>query len=197
MATPGKQTEKGERRRAQLVAAAAALLAEGGFDAIRHRAVAERAGVPLAATTYYFSSLDELVTAGAEQVARDELDDARAALDAGDDPAEIVLDLLLGPLSRSGGLHAVLLRFERLVGAGRRPFLADLMREQRVELDELLTESLTRAGYRPESGGVRRITALVDGIVISGLIEAAPDPRGIGREALREALADGDYHRVT
>ena len=44
-------TPKGERRRHELIAAAAALLTEGGFDAIRHRAVAERAGLPLASTT--------------------------------------------------------------------------------------------------------------------------------------------------
>ena len=56
-------TPKGERRRDALTAAAAELLGSGGFDAVRHRAVAEKAGLPLASTTYYFASLDELVTA--------------------------------------------------------------------------------------------------------------------------------------
>ena len=54
-------TPKGERRRYALVSAAAELLCEGGFDAVRHRAVAQRAGLPLASTTYYFSSLDDLI----------------------------------------------------------------------------------------------------------------------------------------
>ena len=54
-------TPKGERRRYALVSAAADLLCEGGFDAVRHRAVARRAGLPLASTTYYFSSLDDLI----------------------------------------------------------------------------------------------------------------------------------------
>ena len=114
-------------------AAAAELLAEGGFDAVRHRAVAERAGLPLASTTYYFGSLDELVTAACEPTSAEPswsrpgppLDTAGP----GDDPrAEVVLDLLLGPRSRTGGLDAVLLQFERLVGSGRRPYLAGLMR---------------------------------------------------------------------
>jgi AcrR family transcriptional regulator len=35
------------RRREALVSAAVALLAEGGFAALRHRVVAERAGLPL------------------------------------------------------------------------------------------------------------------------------------------------------
>src|SRR5699024_9985940 len=60
---------RGEQRRAALVAAAAALLVEGGFGAVAHRSVAARAGVPLAATTYYFSSLDDLVGAGLAELA--------------------------------------------------------------------------------------------------------------------------------
>ena len=123
---------------------------------MRHRAVAERAGLPLASTTYYFASLDDLVTAAVERTSRDELAEGRAAAGPSwrpaatpaEGPAELVLDLLLGPESRDGGLDAVLLRYERLVGAGRRPYLAPLMRELRVELDALLAEILAGAGTR-------------------------------------------------
>ena len=59
-------TRKGERRRYALVTAAAELLCEGGFEAVRHRAVADRAGLPLASTTYYFASLEELVEQAVE-----------------------------------------------------------------------------------------------------------------------------------
>jgi len=45
------------------------------------RAVADRAGLPLASTTYYFDSLEELVTAAAEHLARVELDRGRAQLE--------------------------------------------------------------------------------------------------------------------
>jgi DNA-binding transcriptional regulator YbjK len=177
-------TAKGERRRQELVTAAAALLRAGGFEAVRHRAVAERAGLPLASTTYYFGSLDDLVTAAVERTGRDELDEGRrrlADLTAGpapaDGPAELVLDLLLGPESRDGGLDAVLLRYERLVGAGRRPYLAAVMRALRTELDALLTEILTRSGHPLDPVALRDLVSLVDGAVISALIEADPDPR--------------------
>src|SRR4051795_11269264 len=105
-------TTKGERRRQQLVTAAAELLRAGGFDAVRHRAVAERAGLPLASTTYYFASLDDLVTAAADGASRADLSEGGAQLDgpvAGSVAGEVVLDLLLGPESRDGGLDAVLL----------------------------------------------------------------------------------------
>jgi len=49
-----------EGRRQAIVEAAAALVVEDGVTELTHRRVAERAGVPLGATTYYFSSLGEL-----------------------------------------------------------------------------------------------------------------------------------------
>ena len=188
-------TAKGERRRQELVTAAAELLRSGGFDAVRHRAVAERAGLPLASTTYYFASLEDLVTAAVDRTSRDELAEGRHRLDeldTGPAPAgelvELVLDLLLGPESRDGGLDAVLLRYERLVGAGRRPYLAPLMRELRGDLDALLTEILDRCGHPLDAVRLRDLVSLVDGAVISALIEADPDPRAVAREIMLRRL---------
>ncbi|MGC7327693.1 TetR family transcriptional regulator, partial [Mycobacteroides abscessus subsp. abscessus] len=59
-------TPKGERRRRALISAAADLLRDNGIDAVRHRAVAQRAGLPLASTTYYFSSLEDLIARAVE-----------------------------------------------------------------------------------------------------------------------------------
>jgi DNA-binding transcriptional regulator YbjK len=47
-------------RRELLLRAAVDLLADGGPKAVTHRAVAARAGVPQASTTYYFASIQEL-----------------------------------------------------------------------------------------------------------------------------------------
>jgi DNA-binding transcriptional regulator YbjK len=186
-------TPKGERRRQALVAAAADLLAEGGFEAVRHRAVAERAGLPLASTTYYFNSLDELVAAAVEYRSRVELDRCRKALD-GTDPGggreelvELLLDALLGPASRTGA-EAVLLRYERFVAAGRRPWLGPLMRSLRVELDALLSDTMARFGRAVDAGELARLVAVADGAVISALIESDPDPRGAARRMLAPLL---------
>lgn len=188
-------TAKGERRRAELIAAAADLLRSGGFDAVRHRAVAERAGLPLSSTTYYFDSLDDLITAAAERTSRDELAEGHAQLAAlgpgvpdTAEVVELVIDQLLGPESRDGGLDAVLLRYERLVGAGRRPYLAPLMRSLRPELDALIAELLSRSGRPLDSRELRDLVSLVDGAVIAALIEADPDPRAAAREVLLRHL---------
>lgn len=55
-----------EARRREIVTAAAELIIEVGVDAVSHRKVATRAGVPLGATTQYFATLDDLRAAALE-----------------------------------------------------------------------------------------------------------------------------------
>jgi DNA-binding transcriptional regulator YbjK len=188
-------TPKGERRRQSLVAAAATLLVEGGFDAVRHRAVAERAGLPLASTTYYFDSLDELMTAAVEHHARAELVRGRELLEAL--PAEqrdlesvidLVLDQLLGSPAGERDAELVLLRYERLVATFRRPYLRPLMRTLGAELRALLAEILARSGVPVDERRIEHLIALVDGAVVNALIEVNPDPRAVAKRMLRESL---------
>lgn len=188
-------TPKGERRRQALVAAAAALLSEGGLEAVRHRAVAERAGLPLASTTYYFSSLDDLVSAAVEYESRQELAAGRERLaELAEQPRstdaviELMLDLLLGAGSRDRGAEPVLLRYERLVGSPRRPYLAPLMRELTAELHDLLAEIFARSGMAVSRERLSELVMLVDGAVVNALIESDSDPRSAARRMLRAQL---------
>ena len=186
-------TPKGERRRQALVEAAAELLVDGGFDAVRHRAVAERAGLPLASTTYYFQSLDELVVAALEYHGRTELARGHELLDSlADRPpetlVELVLDQLLGPPVPDGDCEAVLLRYERLVATGRRPYLRPLMLELGAELRALLLATFATMGVPITPDRLEQLIALVDGAVVNALIEVDPDPREAARRMLRDAL---------
>ncbi|MEU6645928.1 TetR family transcriptional regulator [Saccharomonospora sp. NPDC046836] len=190
--TSAASTPKGERRRAALISAAAELLVEGGFDAIRHRAVAERAGLPLASTTYYFDSLDDLIAAAAEHHARSELARGHAQLErlstehrGVDNLIELVLDQLLG---EDPDYEAVLLRYERLVATGRRPYLRPLMRTLAGELRELLTQIFARSGVDIDQRRLDQLIALVDGAVVNALIEVDPDPRAAAARMLRDVL---------
>jgi hypothetical protein len=102
---------------------------------------------------------------------------------------EIVLDLLLGPATRAGDAEAVLLRYERLVATGRRPYLRPLMRRLGRELDLLLLQIFAKSGVSADDERVDRLVALVDGAVVNALIEVDPDPRGAARRMLRAALS--------
>lgn len=190
-------TPKGERRRQELIEAAADLFARKGFDAVRHRAVAEHAGLPLASTTYYFDSLDELVFAAVEHYGRgelakgqrraEELADRRRGIDA---VADLILEQLLGDEAQrpDDDFDAVLLRYERLVVTGRRAYLRPLMRALGEELRELLTRILHRSGFDTDRAQLERLIAVVDGAVVNALIEVNPEPRAVARRMLLAEL---------
>src|SRR6266540_3649893 len=137
-------TERGERRFEALVDAAAALLEEQGFAAVTHRAVAARAGLPLAATTYYFGSLDELVERALGRLARRHLDRARALASAFPPvtpgaqapPGELAARLiaLVTGSEEAADQAGMLLFYERYVQAGRRPQLRPLVDAWNAEL---------------------------------------------------------------
>lgn len=59
--------ERSRQRREALLQAAVDLFVEGGSRAVTHRAVAAAAGLPSAATTYYFETIDELLRAALQQ----------------------------------------------------------------------------------------------------------------------------------
>jgi DNA-binding transcriptional regulator YbjK len=52
----------GKQRRLQILEATLRIMRRGGLRAISHRTVAAEASVPLAATTYYFRDLEDLIT---------------------------------------------------------------------------------------------------------------------------------------
>jgi AcrR family transcriptional regulator len=68
---PGARSEQQEQRRARVVAAALALAAKGGYEAVQMRAVSHEADVALGTIYRYFSSKDQLLLAGLEQLAAD------------------------------------------------------------------------------------------------------------------------------
>ncbi|GED99224.1 TetR/AcrR family transcriptional regulator [Gordonia crocea] len=74
-------------RRQQIIAAAAELLSDGTGGKLTHRVVAQRAGVPLGSTTYYFATLDDLVARAVEHLSAQvdaDLDEVAAAIAASD-----------------------------------------------------------------------------------------------------------------
>ena len=64
---PETLTAKGNRRRQALLRAAVDVIAEKGYAGVTHRAVADQAGVPVASTSYFFSSIHELTREAAAQ----------------------------------------------------------------------------------------------------------------------------------
>ncbi len=183
-------TAKGEARRAAIVGTAAQLLATAGPDSVNHRAVATAAGLPLAATTYYFDSLDDLRAAAVEQVLRVEAEQVERLVDAlprrvrsAAATAEHVVDVVLGPDRSDVELQSL---YERFLACGRHPALRPLLRAARAGIDAALTETLDRCGH--PSADVPTLVALIDGSVVSALVEGDGSARRRAEQAVTAAL---------
>jgi DNA-binding transcriptional regulator YbjK len=185
-------TPKGERRRAALVAAAGDLLVEGGFDAVRHRSVAARARIPLAATTYYFESLDDLLSHAVEYAGSTDLDRIRqraAAVPRRRRAAPAIAELIgtvFFPSDSAADSSALVSRYERLVVCTRDPRLAGLQRELRGGLAEVHVEVLERSGRLVDPIRVQRLMAVEDGAALA----AFTVPGTVVGKAVRDALVD-------
>lgn len=193
MAQPARsRIAKGEERRTAIVRAAAALLVEAGPAALTHRTVAERAGVPLAATTYYFSGLDDLLGAAgervvdawavhAERVVGRRAEQVAAAARAGDPGplADALVELVLPRREDRLGPH-----YEHLAAAARRPRLAASYAAGRERIDAAVAELLRSGG---SACSPRLAVAVVDGAAVTALSEGR-SARTLALELLRDVL---------
>jgi TetR/AcrR family transcriptional regulator, regulator of biofilm formation and stress response len=152
--------ERGERRRRAILEAGLRVISERGVDAVSHRTVAEEAGVPLAATTYYFKSLDELLE-GALRLFVDEeaarLTALTARLEGRDLPTREIARLFRSELQPD------VAQFELYVEAARRPRLRKVAR-QSIEMYAAVAEAALRtAGLDEPAIDPRAFVALFDG----------------------------------
>ena len=188
-------TPKGERRRYALVSAAADLLCEGGFDAVRHRAVARRAGLPLASTTYYFSSLDDLVERAVEYVGNREaqvLDTRVAALSrrrrGAESTADVLVDLLVGDGPGTRVSEQLISRYERYIACARQPGLRDVQRRIMKQRTQAVVEVVERSGRSVRAELMTALVCAVDGAVVASLVGVGDGPRAAARSTLVDVI---------
>lgn len=188
-------TPKGERRRYALVSAAADLLCEGGFDAVRHRAVARRAGLPLASTTYYFSSLDDLVVKAVEHVGIREGQQLRERVDAlsrrrrgAESTADVLVDLLVGDGPGPLVSEQLISRYERYIACARQPGLRDAQRRIMKQRSDAVVEVVERSGRAVRTELLTALVRAVDGAVVAALVGVGEDPRATARATLVDVI---------
>lgn len=176
------------------MSAAAELLAEGGFEAVRHRAVAQRAGLPLASTTYYFSSLDDLIARAVEHIGMIEVAQLRARVNGlsrrrrgPETTAEMLVELLVEDVSGPGLADQLISRYERLLACTRLPALRETMRRNLRQRAEAVAEALERSGRSVHIELVRTLLCAVDGSVVSAMVEGR-DPRIAAQQTVVEVI---------
>jgi DNA-binding transcriptional regulator YbjK len=181
---------RGTARRDAILRAAVELIGEQGPDALTHRAVAERARVSLSATTYWFSSKEEIFREAVAFAAGEEVDRLE----------RLVLDLAtrhLTPQAWARELSAALLSdatrdpaqpvamFEFVLEASREPALrAEVARWETAHL-QLAEAGLRAVGSADPKTDAHIVVAVVSGLML-GLL-ANPEP-AFEREVMRPAL---------
>lgn len=181
---------RGEARRDAIVRATLELVAAHGPDGVTHRAVAAQAGVPLAATTYWFSSRDELLEEALREAARAEVERfERLVLDLSGREHSVAdwAGALAAALTGGPEEHRTreLAMFELALEAARRPSLrpeAEQVRATQLRLAEIGARA---AGSDDPAADAPIIVAVVSGLMLTQL--AAPASR-FESEQLRPAL---------
>lgn len=176
-------------RRERLITAAIAVIARDGVRAATHRAIATEAGIPLAATTYYFTSKKQLVRAAFEHLAEQGIAD----LDAGTRqlPPKMSPDLAAAVLASAVTEELVDRRdqvraeFELHLEAGRDPSLRDLHKRWVQASIDFFAAALAAAGSSDPALDGAVALAAVSGIQLGDL--ADPEPH-LEREILGPML---------
>jgi DNA-binding transcriptional regulator YbjK len=170
------------------VGAAVEVIAESGIAGVTHRAVANRAGVPLASTSYYFASIDELI----EEAVKSAVADQVAALDAFAEliadqggSADELADLIAGALTQIPDSVA-LTQFDSYLSAARNPAMSEAAGDAMAAFERLAEEALRVAGARTPSEGARAFVALADGFALRRL--ALPHDDAAHAAELRESM---------
>jgi TetR/AcrR family transcriptional regulator, regulator of biofilm formation and stress response len=162
----GARPVRGEARRDLILDAAIAVLGQEGLSALTHRRVAAEAGLPLAATTYWFSSKDELLVSAFRRAADKDIARVRsvAAAAEGKDVADALADVLGAEVS--DGRTALVACFTMWVEAARRPELRELATAWTEAYEDVIAELLRAAGSREPRVDARLLTAALDGLLL-------------------------------
>lgn len=187
MVTEPRQ-ERSRARREALLRAAIELLAEGGARALTHRAVAARAGLPPASTTYYFDSIQQLTDAALELHVSDRVAELDAlvsgALAAGDTPDEV--GGLVATALADRAADVIVAQFEIYLEAARNPALRPTVAEALDAFEQFAARALKSLGARDPEGVAPAFVAVIDGFALHRL--ARPRPREEELASLRGAI---------
>ena len=182
----GSGTDRGRARRTAILDAAIDVVARDGTGAVTHRAVAKLAKVPLAATTYYFASRDDLLLEAFRQLTARRM----AAYDAA---FAILPAKLSAEVAAAGWAHAlaelltnepgtVVAEFEMHLEGRRRSQLRAIHHQWETRAMEYFTAGMKAIGSNKPEADAALVLAVLTGLEIGEIVNPTPN-------AERELLA--------
>ncbi|GAA3383747.1 TetR/AcrR family transcriptional regulator [Cryptosporangium minutisporangium] len=177
-------------RKARVLDAAVEVIADHGLEGVTHRAIAKAADVPLSTTSYFFSSLDELIGAAVTRIADGILQAAESLVadastlrraDASiDDYVDRLVDVVTAPPGRQ-----LLVQFEAYLGTTRRPDLIEPVQRIVDAYERAAATVLHSLGASEPEKAARHLVAVLDGFALQRIAHPRPDDREMLRDAVR------------
>jgi DNA-binding transcriptional regulator YbjK len=185
--------QRGRATREEILRVALRLIGERGIHTVTHRAVAEAAGVPVGAPSYYFGTIDGLLEEALllfvrEEVARmDALARHVVALKGATD--EVVAEAFSQAIADThvGQPTLVLAQYQLYLEAPRRPAVRKAATECLEAYRQLAVAALRTAGRASAETTADRFVALCDGFGLQQVANPRPD---WGEAVLKPALLD-------
>jgi TetR/AcrR family transcriptional regulator, regulator of biofilm formation and stress response len=175
--TQSRRPPRGEARRHAITEAALAVIARVGPDGLTHRLVAAEANLPLAATTYWFSSKEDMVRAALQHAADRDLEHVETLRSASRAWTRNTLGARLADFveesctaRRENAIVDCTLWLEAL----RRPELRPIAQQWVDAYEDVLADVLRNAGGRGTRDDAALLGAAIDGMISHQL--AAPGP---------------------
>ncbi len=182
----------GVRRLTAMLEATVRIVGVSGTSAVTHRSLATEAGVPLAATTYYFSSRQDIIVQTLEHVVRGEtarLHIHREGLSRRPVTPEEAVAVLYDSVFRGALAERVRVtaQLEIFLECARRPELRETAERwtgaQVGLVDALLPEVLPGRTERDRDRVVRTVVASLDGLMLEELATGS-----LGEQGIRQSL---------
>ncbi|GAA1596605.1 TetR/AcrR family transcriptional regulator [Actinoplanes couchii] len=163
---PGKGGRRYEPdRRGRIIDTALAVIAEHGIAGTSHRRIADAAGIPLGSMTYYFSGIDEVITAAFTTLSEQwvtRYDDALHAAKSVDEVCGAVAALICGQTPH--GRRDMVLLLELYAYMSRRP-------DCRAVVAAWMTANHQVLARHVGEPTARALDAVVEGIMIHNFVQ--------------------------
>lgn len=175
--TTHRKPPRGDRRR-EILDATLRIVRDGGVAAVTHRAVAAEAGVPLAATTYYFASKDDLLDQALNLVAERstaELAERAAGVAERSTPRDVADALVaLSVEQLESATSPLVAQYELYLEAARRPSLRGAVVRWDAAYAGLVAALLQGAGVPDPAAAATIVVSTLEGLLIGQLANPRP-----------------------
>jgi DNA-binding transcriptional regulator YbjK len=183
---------RGEARRAVITEAALAVIARVGPDGLTHRQVAAEAGLPLAATTYWFSSKEDMVRAALQHAAERDLAHVASLRTASKTWTKKTLAAHLADYVEdtvTNRRENAVVDCALWVEALRRPDLRPVAQQWVDAYADVLAEVLRNVGAPGTPDDAELLGAAIDGLVSHQLVASGPFDRAAVTKRLQRLTA--------